>query len=349
MHYNQLGSSGLFVSELCFGTMTFGGGENFDVVGKVQQEEANTLLARALEAGINFIDTADIYSEGNSERITGQALRNLGVKREEVVVATKVFGVTGRSPNQNGSSRNHIMDGVKNSLERLQMDHIDLYQLHGFDPATSIEESLQALTDLVRQGLVRYIGVSNWAAWQIAQSVGISNQHRLEKFVSTQAYYTLAGRELEREIIPMLHSHDMGLLVWSPLAGGLLSGKFTRDQQHSEGSRRNDFDFPPVNKERAYDIIDTLAEMASQKKASVAQLALAWLLHQRAVTSVIIGTKKIHQLEDNLGAIDIVFSEEELQTLNQISQIPSEYPGWMTDMWSQARIEQLKNVRHPRS
>lgn len=352
MHYNQLGSSGLFVSELCFGTMTFGGGGggNFDVIGKVQQEEADTLLARALEAGINFIDTADIYSEGHSERITGQALRNLGVKREEVVVATKVFGVMGASPNQKGSSRNHIMDSVKNSLERLQMDHIDLYQLHGFDPATSIEESLQALTDLVRQGLVRYIGVSNWAAWQIAQAIGISNQYRLEKFVSTQAYYTIAGRDLEREVIPMLHSHnDMGLLVWSPLAGGLLSGKFTRDQQNSEGSRRNDFDFPPVDKDRAYDIIDTLIEMANQKEASVAQLALSWLLHQRAVTSVIIGTKKMHQLEDNLGAVDIVFSEEELQTLDQISQIPSEYPGWMIDMSSQVRVEQLKNARHTRS
>jgi len=349
MHYNKLGSSGLFVSELCFGTMTFGGGENFDVVGKVQQEEADALLARALEAGINFIDTADIYSEGLSEKITGQALHNLGVKRDEVVVATKVFGVAGSTPNQKGSSRYHIMDGVQKSLERLQMDHIDLYQLHGFDPATSIEESLQALTDLVRQGLVRYIGVSNWAAWQIAQSVGISNQHRLEKFVSTQAYYTLAGRELEREIIPMLNSHDMGLLVWSPLAGGLLSGKFTRDQQSAEGSRRTNFDFPPVNKDRAYDIIDTLIEMADQKKASVAQLALAWLLHQKNVTSVILGTKKIHQLEDNLGAVDIVFSEQELQTLDQISQIPSEYPGWMIDMWSQARTEQLQKVRHTRS
>lgn len=349
MHYNKLGSSGLFVSELCFGTMTFGGGENFDVVGKVQQEEADTLIARALEAGINFIDTADIYSDGNSERITGQALRNLGVKRDEVVVATKVFGNTGTFPNQKGSSRNHIMDGVKNSLERLQLDHIDLYQLHGFDPATSIEESLQALTDLVRQGLVRYIGVSNWAAWQIAQAIGLSNQYRLEKFISTQAYYTLAGRELEREIIPMLDHNDVGLLVWSPLAGGLLSGKFTRDQQNAEDSRRSQFDFPPVNKERAYDIIDKLVEMADQKNVSVAQLALAWLLHQSTVTSVIIGTKKIHQLEDNLGAIDIVFSDEELQILDQVSQIPSEYPAWMIDMWSQARTEQLNNVRHRRS
>ncbi len=276
MRYNKLGSTGLFVSELCFGTMTFGGRGASSVIGKVQQAEADTLLAHALEAGINLIDTADIYSEGDSERITGQALKNLGTKRDEVIVATKVFGNMGAKPNQQGASRSHILDGAKESLERLQLEYIDLYQLHGFDPATPIEETLGALNDLVRQGLVRYVGVSNWAAWQIAKALGISNLHNTAKFASLQAYYSIAGRDLEREIVPMLRSEDVGLLVWSPLAGGLLSGKYDREQKGDEGSRRSsEFQFPPVEMDRAYNIIDVLKEMAQQKRASVAQLALA--------------------------------------------------------------------------
>ena len=245
MRYNKLGSTGLFVSELCFGTMTFGGSEAFSAIGTVQQADADALLARAIEGGINFIDTADAYSEGASERITGQALKNLGVKRDEVVVATKVFGDMGSGPNQRGSSRGHILDAAKASLDRLQLEYIDLYQLHGFDPATPLEETLGALDDLVRQGLVRYIGVSNWAAWQISRAIGVSNLHGLTKFASLQAYYTLAGRDLEREVVPMLTAEGLGLLVWSPLAGGLLSGKYTRDQRNVEGSRRAAFEFPP--------------------------------------------------------------------------------------------------------
>jgi aryl-alcohol dehydrogenase-like predicted oxidoreductase len=354
MRYNKLGSTGLFVSELCFGTMTFGGTGPYGIMGTVQQSEADALLVRAFEAGINFIDTADTYSEGNSERITGQALKNLGIKHDEVIVATKVFGDTGSGPNQRGSSRSHILDAAQASLERLQLDHIDLYQLHGFDPATPIEETLEALTDLVRQGLVRYIGVSNWAAWQIAKAVGVSNQHSLAKFASLQAYYTLAGRDLEREIVPMLKSEGLGLLVWSPLAGGLLSGKFSREQQGTEnkgteGSRRTAMAFPPVEMERAYNIIDMLKDMAAQKNVSVAQLALAWLLHQPQVTSVILGTKKLEQLNDNLGAVDVVLSDDELRSLAEVSQLPSEYPGWMLGMWSQARVQQLENARAVRS
>ncbi|MEH2392406.1 MAG: aldo/keto reductase [Nostoc sp.] len=344
MRYNKLGSTGLFVSELCFGTMTFGGRGPTSVIGKVQQTEADTLLARSFEAGINLIDTADIYSEGNSERITGQVLKNLGTKRDEVIVGTKVFGNMGSKPNQQGSSHGHILDGAKASLERLQLEYIDLYQLHGFDPATPIEETLAALNDLVRQGLVRYIGVSNWAAWQIAKAFGISNLHNLAKFASLQAYYSIAGRDLEREIVPMLSSEDLGLLVWSPLAGGLLSGKYNREQQEHEGSRRTTFKFPPVEMERAYNIIDVLKEMAQHKQVSVAQLAIAWL-HQPHVTSVILGTKRIEQLTDNLGAINILLSEEELRSLDQVSQLPAEYPGWMLDFWSQARVQQLKNSR----
>lgn len=344
MRYNRLGSTGLFVSELCFGTMTFGGSGDFAVMGAVQQADADVLVARALAAGVNFIDTADTYSQGESERITGQALKNLGVKRDEVVVATKVFGAMGSGPNARGSSRSHILDAVEASLKRLQLEHIDLYQLHGFDPATPLEETLGALSDLVRQGLVRYIGVSNWAAWQVAKALGISSQHSLAKFASVQAYYTLAGRDAEREIIPMTEGEGLGLLVWSPLAGGLLSGKYGRTQQGLEGSRRAAMAFPPVELDRAYDVIDVLSELAAQKEASVAQLALAWLLQRPRVTSVLLGTKRLEQLDDNLGAVAVTFSEDEVQRLEQVSQLPPEYPGWMLDMWSQPRRKQLADA-----
>jgi len=346
MRYNTLGSTGLFVSELCFGTMTFGGSGDFAVIGNVEQAEADAFLARAFEAGINFIDTADTYSAGASERITGQALKNLGVKRDEVIVATKVFGDMGPGPNGRGSSRGHILDGAQASLERLQLDYIDLYQLHGFDPATPIEETLTALDDLVRQGLVRYIGVSNWAAWQIAKALGIAERRGLTRFASLQAYYSIAGRDVEREIVPMLQSEGLGLLVWSPLAGGLLSGKFSRQQEGEQGSRRAAIPFPPVDMDRAYDVIDVLKELAERKGVSVAQLAIAWLLHQPRVTSVTLGTKRIAQLDDNLGAVDIRLSAEELQALTQVSHLPAEYPGWMLDFWSQARTQQLADARN---
>ena len=345
MRYNKLGSTGLFVSELCFGTMTFGGRGAYSHIGTVQQAEADALLARAFEAGINFIDTADTYSGGESERITGQALKNLGTKRDEVVVATKVFGETGSGPNQRGSSRGHILDAAKASLLRLQLEYIDLYQLHGFDPATPIEETLGALTDLVTQGMVRYVGVSNWAAWQIAKALGISGFHRMTKFASLQAYYTIAGRDLEREIVPMLRSEGLGLLVWSPLAGGLLSGKYGREQKNAEGSRRAAFEFPPVEMDRAYNVIDELKKISEHKHVTVAQLAIAWLLHQPSVTSVIIGAKRVEQLADNIGAVDVVLSEEELRSLGQVSQLPAEYPGWMLSMWSAARAKQLEDSR----
>ena len=325
--------------------MTFGGDERYQAIGTTGQAEADALLARAFEAGINFVDTADTYSGGASERITGQALKNLGIRRDEVVIATKVFGDTGAGPNQRGSSRGHILDAAKASLERLQVDHIDLYQLHGFDPATSIEETLGAMNDLVTQGLVRYIGVSNWAAWQIAKALGVSNVHGLAKFASLQAYYTLAGRDVEREIVPMLGSEGLGLLVWSPLAGGLLGGKYNREQKDVEGSRRTAFAFPPVEMDRAYNIIDVLKEMAGRKNATVAQLAIAWLLHQPRVTSVILGTKRVEQLNDNLGAVDVGFTGEELKSLEDVSRLPAEYPGWMLNFWSQARAKQLEDAR----
>ncbi len=325
--------------------MTFGGAGRFTSVGSVQQAEAEALLARAFEAGVNFIDTADVYSEGLSEQITGQALKNLAKKRDEVIVATKVFGDVGTGPNQRGSSRAHILDAAKASLSRLQLDHIDLYALHGFDPATPIEETLEALNDLVRMGVVRYVGVSNWAAWQISKALGIASQRGFAKFASLQAYYTIAGRDVEREIVPMLASEGLGLLVWSPLAGGLLSGKYSREQTGVEGSRRTAFEFPPVVMDRAYNIIDVLRELAENKRVSVAQLAIAWLLAQRRVTSVLVGAKRIEQLNDNLGAIDVEFSSDELRSLDEVSRLPAEYPGWMLQMWSQTRVQQLEDAR----
>ncbi|WP_144109155.1 aldo/keto reductase [Paraburkholderia sp. BCC1886] len=347
MRYNQLGRTGTFVSELCLGTMTFGGGTGmWKQIGDLQQADAERLVGRALDAGINFIDTADVYAEGLSEQITGQALKNLKVPRDKVVVATKVFGPTAEFANARGASRVHIIDGIKASLKRLQLDHVDLYQIHGFDPATPIEETVRALDTLVQHGHVRYVGVSNWAAWQIVKALGIAERLGLARFETLQAYYTLAGRDLERELVPMLESEGLGLMVWSPLAGGLLSGKYGRDQQGEAGSRRATFDFPPVDRERAYDCIDAMRPIAESKNVSVAQVALAWLLHRRVVSSVIVGAKKIEQLDDNIAATGVTFSDEELAKLDQVSVLPAEYPGWMLSRQGEPRRKQLDESRH---
>lgn len=342
MRNRSLGRTGLFVSELCLGTMTFGGSDGiWRQIGDLQQADAERLVGQALDAGINFIDTADVYSGGLSEQITGQALKNLQVPRDSVVVATKVFGETGPGPNARGASRGHIMDGVKASLKRLQLDHIDLYQIHGFDPATPIEETVRALDLLVRQGHVRYVGVSNWAAWQIVKALGISERLGLSRFESLQAYYTVAGRDLERELVPMLQSEGVGLMVWSPLAGGLLSGKYGRAQQAEQGSRRVSFDFPPVDKERAWDCVDAMRPIADAHGVSVAQVALAWLLHQPQVTSVIVGARRPEQLADNLAATQVALSAAELAQLDEVSRLPAEYPGWMFARQGENRRKQM--------
>ena len=348
MRTNKLGRTGLFVSELCLGTMTFGGGQGmWQQIGALDQADSERMIGRAIDAGINFIDTADVYAEGLSEQITGQALRNLKIPRESVVVATKVYGQTSPGPNGRGNSRAHILDAVKASLKRLQLDHIDLYQIHGFDPATPTEETVRALDILVQHGHVRYVGVSNWAAWQIMKALGIAEREGLARFETLQAYYTLAGRDLEREIVPMLRSEAVGLMVWSPLAGGLLSGKYTRDG--AVDGRRASFDFPPVERERVFACIDAMRPMAQQRDVSVARIALAWLLHQKAVSSVIIGAKRLDQLDDNIAATDIELTEPELDALDQVSALPREYPGWMFETQG-ARAKQLaeagrKNAR----
>jgi aryl-alcohol dehydrogenase-like predicted oxidoreductase len=267
------------------------------------------------------------------------------VARENVVIATKVFGDVAPGPNNRGASRGHVMDGVKASLQRLQLDHIDLYQIHGFDVATTIEETVRALDQLVRNGDVRYVGVSNWAAWQIVKALGIAERLGLARFESLQAYYTVAGRDLEREIVPMLASEGLGLMVWSPLAGGLLSGKFGREQAGEEGSRRTKFDFPPVQRERADACIATMRTMAEARGVSVAQIALAWLLHQPQVTSVIVGAKRVEQLADNLAATQVSFSAADLQALDAVSQLPAEYPGWMLARQGEYRRNQLLDAR----
>ena len=341
MRTNKFGRTGLFVSELCLGTMTFGGGEGmWRHIGALDQAESERLIGRALDTGINFIDTADVYASGLSEEITGQALRNLKIPRENVVIATKVFGQTGAGPNARGNSRVHIIDAVKASLKRLQVDHIDLYQVHGFDVATPIEETMRALDILVQHGHVRYIGVSNWAAWQVMKAIGIAEREGLARIESLQAYYTIAGRDLEREIVPMLRSEAVGLMVWSPLAGGLLSGKYKRDQDATGGDRRAAFDFPPVDRERVFACIDAMTPMAEQRGVSVAQIALAWLLHQKAVSSVIIGAKRLDQLDDNIAATNVELTEAELDALDQVSVLPKEYPGWMFETQT-SRVKQL--------
>jgi len=328
MKFNFLGNTGLKVSELCLGTMTFGGKGFWTAIGTLPQQQVNKIVKQSVDGGINFIDTANVYSEGLSEEMTGQAIRDLGLKRDELVIATKVKGKMGEGPNDIGLSRKHILQQADESLKRLNTDYIDLYQIHGFDTPTPLEETLEALHSLVSSGKVRYIGCSNLAAWHIMKSLGISERNHLSKFVSLQAYYTIAGRDLEREIVPLLTDQQIGLMVWSPLAGGLLSGKYSRDTETKEGRRVN-FDFPPVDKEKAFDILDVMKEVAGARKVSVAQIALSWLLHQPAVTSVIIGANTEKQLADNLDSVNVELSPEELKRLDDVSALAPEYPGWM--------------------
>lgn len=329
MRYNRLGDTGLQVSELCLGAMTFGGQGMWANMGQLGQTEAEALIRRAIDHGINFLDTADVYSSGASEEMVGQSLKNIGIRREEIVIATKVFGTMGAGPNERGASRGHILDAVRASLKRLQVDHIDLYQLHGIDELTPIEEIVRALETLVQQGYVRYVGVSNWMAWQVARAIGIAERLGFAKIATTQSYYTIAGRDIERELVPLLKAEKTGLLVWSPLAGGLLSGKFGRDQAVADGSRRTTFNFPPVDMERGYAVIDLLRDIAQARNATVAQVALSWLLHQPHVTSVILGAKRVEQLDENVGAVTLKLDENDLAKLDEVSRLPVEYPAWM--------------------
>jgi len=346
MKYATLGHTGLQVSKLCFGTMTFGDGRGmFKAIGAVGQAAADELVKTSIESGINFFDTADVYTEGESEKILGQSLKNLNVARQHVVIATKVYGRVGPGRNDVGASRGHIMDGVEASLRRLQTDHIDLYQIHGNDALTPVEETLRALDTLVQQGKVRYIGCSNWHAWKIAKALGICEAKNLAKFDTLQAYYSIAGRDLERELVPLMEAEKLGLLVWSPLAGGLLSGKYSRANQKPADSRRTEFDFPIVDKERVWKILEAMAPIAKAHECSAARISLAWLLAKPVVSSVIIGVKRPDQLEDNLAAVDLNLTPDELKRLDEASTLPPEYPGWMFGFQGSDRMEAVDRFK----
>ena len=334
MKYRLLSDTGLFVSELCLGTMTFGGrAQIWEAIGGLDQAAADELVNRSLEAGINFIDTANVYAAGESETMLGKAL---GARRRDIVLATKVRGRVGQGPNQVGLSRSHIVEAVEASLKRLGTDYIDLYQIHRPDALTNLEDTLRALDDLVRAGKVRYIGCSNLEAWTMMKALAISREQHLERFRCTQSYYSLVGRELERQIVPLLKDQGLGLLVWSPLAGGFLSGKFTRTGG-DEAARRAKFDFPPVNKDKGFEVIDVLVEVAARHGVSVAQIALAWLLAKDFVTSVIIGARKLSQLDDNLKAVDVKLTNDDLKALDDVSRIVPEYPAWMDSLGTDRR------------
>ncbi len=329
MRYRFLGKTGLYVSELCLGTMTFGGKGFWEVIGRLSVPESEALIGMSLDAGVNFIDTANVYSEGEAEKQLATALSSLGRPRDQIVIATKVRGRTGSGPNQVGLSRAHILDSIDASLRRLKLDYVDLYQIHGFDTRTPLEETMRALNDLVRWGKVRYIGYCNLTAWQAMKANAYAEAHGLDRFVSAQVYYSIAGRDSEREVVPFAEDQGLAILPWSPLAGGLLSGKFDLETSGPQGARRTSFDFPPVDRERAKKVLTALRAVSSELGISVARTALAWLLTRPFVTSVILGAKTREQLGDNLASADVRFSPEQVALLDEASTLPSEYPGWM--------------------
>jgi aryl-alcohol dehydrogenase-like predicted oxidoreductase len=327
MRYRQLGGSGLRVSVLTMGTMTFGGRGDFASVGSTGVEDARRQVDRCLDAGVNLIDTANVYSDGLSEEILGQVLEG---RRDKVLVATKARMPMGDGPNDAGLSRHHLVTQCEASLRRLRTDHIDLYQVHEWDGQTPLTETLEALDDLVHTGKVRYVGCSNYAGWQLMKALGIAERRGLARFCSQQIHYTLQAREAEYELLPIAIDQGLGVLVWSPLAGGLLSGKYRRGRPGPQGSRLlSGWDEPPVrDQDTLYDIVEVLVEVGADRGASPAQVALAWLLDRPAVTSAIIGARTTEQLVDNLGAADLSLTTDELARLEQVSRPPLLYPYW---------------------
>ena len=326
MEFRQLGHAGLKVSVLTMGTMTFGGQGPFDKVGNTDVAGARRQIDMCSAAGINLLDTADIYSNGASEEIIGEILAN---RSDDLLVATKARFPMGPGPNDRGSSRHHLVRACEASLKRLRRDHIDLYQLHQWDGQTPLEETLEALDTLVRSGKVRYVGASNYSGWHLMKALAIASRDRLPKFVSQQIHYTLEAREAEQELIPITLDQGLGILVWSPLAGGLLSGKYRRGQPQPEGRKVNQWNEPPIhNEERLYDIVDVVVAVAEARGVSGAEVALAWLLGRPGVTSVIIGARTDAQLESNLRAGELKLSGEERARLDKVSQTPLAYPYW---------------------
>jgi aryl-alcohol dehydrogenase-like predicted oxidoreductase len=326
MQYARLGDTGLVVSKLAFGVMTFGAGEGiFANVAKVNQDLANQLVARAIEAGVNFFNTADIYTAGQSEEMLGRAL---GAKRRDVVIATKVGFRSSPALIDAGLSRQHILASVEGSLRRLGTDYIDVYLVHRRDVHTPVDETLEALDHVVRQGKVRYVGFSNWPAWLAAKAVGLQKEHAWARFRAAELYYSLIGRDVEHELAPFAQDAGIGIMVWSPLAGGMLSGKYTRESPAGEGGRLTGFDFLPHDREHSYQVVDRLREIAANHRASPAQIALAWLLAQPHVASVLLGANKLAQLDDNLGSADVKLSAEELAALDKMTAPAPLYPNW---------------------
>jgi aryl-alcohol dehydrogenase-like predicted oxidoreductase len=337
MKYNLFGQTGLVVSELCFGTMTFGGTGIWANIGKTQQGEVNDLMKTVVDSGINFIDTANVYSYGQSETLLGQSIKDVGLDRNELVIASKVRGRMGEGKNNVGLSRYHIFQSVDASLKRLQLDHLDILYVHGVDPKTPVEETMRALNDIVLSGRVRYIAVCNWPAWMVMKAQGIAAKNGWNRFEGMQYYYSLSSRDIEREVLPLATDQQLAVMPWSPLAGGFLSGKYTRETQSAGGNRRDTFDFPPVNKEKAYDIIDAIIEIGKAHHVSAAQIALAWVRHQNAVTSTIIGAKNAAQLADNIKSTEVTLSADDLKKIDEVSALPKEYPGWMVERQSADR------------
>lgn len=326
MHYTRLGNTGLIVSRMAFGSMTFGSGEGATgSVYKVDQAGANNLVARALDAGINFFNTADAYANGQSEEMLGQAL---GKRRQEVVIASKVGNRMSDVLIDQGLSRQHILASLQGSLKRLGSDYLDLYLVHRLDPYTPLEETLEVLNSVVQQGMVRYLGFSNWPAWLAAKAIGLQREHGWAQFRAAEMYYSLVGRDLEHEIVPFAQDAGVGITVWSPLAGGFLSGKYTRENPAGDGGRLTGFDFIPFDRQHGYDVVDRLREIGGQHSTSPAQVALAWLLSRPHVASVLVGASKIEQLDNNIGAAQLELSTDELTALDKLTEPPAPYPNW---------------------
>lgn len=337
MKYNFLGNTGLLVSEICFGTMTFGGKGLYEAIGKAQQQDVNSIMKTVVDSGINFIDTANVYSFGESETLLGQSIKDVGLDRDQLIIATKVRAFLNQGKNSGGLSRYHIFQSVDASLKRLQLNHIDILYVHGVDLHTPVEEIMRSLNDIVLSGKVRYVAVCNWPGWMVMKSMGIAERYGWHKFVGMQYFYSLAGRDIEREVLPVAADQNLAMMPWSPLAGGFLSGKFTRDNQNANGARRSSFDFPLINKEKAYDIIDVIAGIGKQYGVSAAQIALAWVRLQKGVTSTIIGAKNADQLLDNIRSTDIELSADDLQKMDKVSALPVEYPGWIIEYQNKNR------------
>jgi aryl-alcohol dehydrogenase-like predicted oxidoreductase len=326
MEYRQLGNSGLLVSTIALGTMTFGGKDVFGNVGNTDVTGARRQVDMCLDAGVNLIDTANMYSSGAAEEILGEALNG---RRDKVVVSSKVRLPMGDGPNDEGLSRWHILNQVEASLRRLNTDYLDIYHVHQWDGLTPLEETMQTLDGLVSSGKVRYLGVSNFSGWQLMKALSVADTHGYQRFVSNQIYYSLESRDAEYELVPVSVDQGLGILVWSPLAGGLLSGKYRRDRQPEDGRQLTEWSEPPVrDKDKLYDTIDTLVDVASARGASPAQVALAYLLTKPAVTSIIVGARRDEQLADNLGAADVSLSQQDVDRLDKVSAPDLIYPHW---------------------